>query len=67
MSGPYTLFCLRCGRPAVQRKIDPMVRRVFYVVTDKCQSVDDVRLCASCERMIDNAVYRIRVVRRNKP
>lgn len=54
----YTVWCLRCGNAALQRKIDKeYATRLFAVATNT--TIDKVHLCGNCVRTIDSMGVRI--------
>jgi hypothetical protein len=49
----YTIFCQRCDRPAVQRKIDN-TRAAWLFCSATSRTSDEVRLCASCIKTVES-------------
>lgn len=63
MSGPYTVFCQRCDRPSVTRKLsNERSAWIFGAASDRPS--DEVRLCASCLKTIEAMAFRIARVTR---
>lgn len=63
MSGPYTTYCQRCDRPAVQRRIEnTRAAWVFGAATGR--SGDEIRLCAGCIKTIESLALSVALAKK---
>ena len=61
----YTVFCQRCDRPAVQRKLEnTRVAWIYSAATDR--RADEVRLCAGCIKTIESLGFSVARAKRRK-